>query len=250
MLLTLRPVNPNPLQLVANKEPSNIAIRPARLFRYLSLISLALLIIDLAALYLKEVRQVDGFVVNMLYHFFDVSRESNIPSLFSTLILFIATVLLFFISSSIGRLSGTRKYWLLLAAIFLFVTIDEAASIHEQFNKYGSSVREESGYLHYTWVIPYGIFAVAVGIFFIRFLLTLPVKTRTLFVVAGAMYAGSAIGFELLEGNIVATYGVPTVEDKLFCAAEEFLEMFGICIFIYALLNYIAAHKVQAEIVS
>jgi uncharacterized membrane protein YqgA involved in biofilm formation len=40
------------------------------------------------------------------------------------------------------------------------------------------------------------------GIVYLKFIFHLPVKTRNLFIISCAVYAGSAIGFELLEGSI------------------------------------------------
>ena len=47
--------------------------------------------------------------------------------------------------------------------------------------------------------------------------------------------------FELFEGNIAKKYGPNTLNDLLLSATEEFLEMTGVIIFIYALLRYAAA---------
>ena len=231
-------------------ESPRFLIRPVVLLRGSVGVSIGLFLLNLAGIYLKKVLLLDSFAVNTLYFFFDASSEANIPTLFSTLVLFVATVCLFITYSAVAKITGTRIYWAALTLIFLFLTVDEAATIHEQFNKYNSDLGQNISWLHYTWVIPYAIFAAAAGTFFIKFLISLPASTRLLFVLAGSLYICSAIGFELLESQVVSQYGQGTTADKLFCAVEEFLEMSSICIFIYALLKYLEQFNVKLKIIN
>ncbi len=48
-----------------------------------------------------------------------------------------------------------------------------------------------------------------------------------------------AVGVELLEGHHYELYGSADVTFAIFYTIEEFMEMFGIVLFIYTLLTYI-----------
>lgn len=48
-----------------------------------------------------------------------------------------------------------------------------------------------------------------------------------------------AIGFEMLGGRYAELYSNKTILYALLYTCEEFLEMFGVALFIYALLSYI-----------
>ncbi len=197
-------------------------------------------IINLISVYLDKILNWDNFTSHAITYYFDVSREGNIPELFSALILFISSALLFLIfrltrSKSIPQ----RKYWLALSLIFLFLTADEATQIHEQFNKLKTVLPDMNGALTYPWIVSYSILALIIGLWFIRFLIQLPRKTRILFMISGFIYVGSALGFEILEGYAVRQDGMGSLQDRLWCSLEEFLEMSGIVLFIYSLLKYL-----------
>jgi hypothetical protein len=223
-----------------NDGSPTLSVNPLTFSKRLLIIAVILLLLNLCAIYLKKVLLIDNFVSNALYFFFNASAEANIPTYFSSLILFIAAAVLYVIYKSAPIESGKKRYWQVLMIIFAWLSLDETASIHEQFGKIGQTLHLHSGYLYYSWIIPYILFAIIAFFFFLRFLFKLPYSTRILFIVSGFIYTGAAIGFEFFEGNIAKKYGPNTLNDLLLCAIEEFLEMTGVIIFIYALLRYAA----------
>jgi hypothetical protein len=76
---------------------------------------------------------------------------------------------------------------------------------------------------------------------FIKFITHLDQKTRYLFLIAGALYVGGAIGFEIIENLYADAYGQDLVYSML-QNLEEGMEMAGIIVFIYALLNYMGSN--------
>ena len=77
---------------------------------------------------------------------------------------------------------------------------------------------------------------------YLRFLFGLPARTRRLFLVAGSLYVGGAIGIELVGGRHAYLYGTQNMGYEMIVTFEEFLEMMGIVVFIYALMSYMAEH--------
>jgi len=119
------------------------------------------------------------------------------------------------------------------------LSIDEISSLHERLIK---PVRENlgtSGLLFSAWVIPYGLALILFVAGYLKFLLQLPKKIMYLFCISGAVFVAGAIGLELFEGHHYERHGSIDLTFAVFYTVEEFLEMFGIVLFIYTLLAYI-----------
>ena len=134
----------------------------------------------------------DNFVSNAIFFFFDASSEGNTPTYFSCLLLLIAVVMLYVIYKNSPKGTGIKMYWLVLMIIFAWLSLDETASIHEQFGKIGKTLHLTSDYLYYSWILPYILFAIVAFFFFVRFLFKLPYTTRILFIISGLIYTGAA----------------------------------------------------------
>jgi len=133
-------------------------------------------------------------------------------------------------------------HWLGLALIFLFLAMDEALEIHEQFaGPVRSALDITSGPFYFAWVIPYGVALLIFLAAYLKFLIELPARTRLLFVSAGCIYVTGAIGFELLGGSHSALSGKENLMYVALSTSEEVFEMGGILIFVYALLSYISS---------
>jgi hypothetical protein len=134
-------------------------------------------------------------------------------------------------------------YWSILTFGFLYLAVDEAVSIHELANSPLRSVisNGEPSILHYAWVIPAAVAIVLFGLLFAGFLRRLPFKTRTAFVIAAIMYVGGGLGVELLEGRY-GDWQPDSVALNALVVLEETLEMFGVIVFIWALLVYITVN--------
>ena len=146
-------------------------------------------------------------------------------------------------------------HWKSLAVLFLFLALDEDASLHELLIDPVREVLPASGVLRFAWVVPYGLAVLAIGVLYLRFVLSLRTRTRNLFIVAGALYIAGALGFELLGGWYMSRHD--DLEDLTYSfivAGEEVLEMTGLVAFIYALLDFLAVpdgqHAVRVSVAS
>jgi len=226
-----------------------IQIVPKKVFKFLLSIVLILLFANTAGIILKYFLGHD--YVFGLINLFDFDTEKNIPTFYSTLALFFSSVLLFFTALVTKKLQAPYPfYWLILAIIFLFLSLDEFISIHEQIVYSMSRIIDSSGMVHpAAWVIPYGIvLIVIVGIYF-KFLMSLPPKIRTLFLISGAIFVIGAIGFEIVGGKYDELHGHENVIYALLYTGEELFEMLGIVFFIYSILMYIAMQFPSVEII-
>jgi hypothetical protein len=99
----------------------------------------------------------------------------------------------------------------------------------------------EARNLHYfSWVIPGSIIALGVLFAYLKFLFNLPLKTKLLFIISGTIFIGGTVGMELVGGIYLAQgETIQSIGYAMITTIEEFLEMMGIVIFIYALINYL-----------
>jgi hypothetical protein len=178
--------------------------------------------------------------VKMVVRLFDLDGETNFPAFYSSLALLFSSLLLFYVAFSHRDVKRDFVAWLLMALGFLFLSLDEAAMLHEMLAGTARRSLDLSGLLYNAWVIPYGIIMILGGILYLPFLLRLPKPTLLLFVVSGVIFVSGAVGVEMFEGKWEAIHGTENMTYDLYVAVEEFLEMFGVALFIYALLRYIA----------
>jgi hypothetical protein len=171
---------------------------------------------------------------------FNLNFENNVPTFFTTFMLVACAALLAVIARHSAMTDGGATYWKWLALVFLFLAVDEDASLHELLIEPLRERLPMAGPLYFAWVVPYGLAVLVVGLVYLRFVQSLPVRTCRLFVAAGIIYLVGALGFELAGGWYLSQ--ADASEDlrySLLVAAEESLEMSGIVLFIYALLDHL-----------
>ena len=172
----------------------------------------------------------------------NVDEEENFPTLYSASALLISSALLAIIAYA-KKLAGERyvQHWGALSIIFLILSLDEFLGLHEKVIEPLRHTLKAGGLFYYTWVIPGAIFVLVCLLSFMRFLAALPVKTRRLILIAGTVYIGGALGVEMLDGYYAQMYSNDSMMYSTLTTIEEFMEMLGIVIFIYALLSYISS---------
>ena len=214
---------------------------PSRVTRFLSIVVAILIALSTAgqiSKYFLGHPKLKGLVPA-----FYVDFESNVPTWYSSCALLLAAALLLLIA--IAKLQQRDRYgahWLALSALFLFLSIDEVAMIHEYPIDPLRETFHAGGPLYYTWVVPGILFVMIVGFSFSRFLLHLPDRIRNLFLVAGAIFVGGAIGVEMLSGMQADRFGEENFTYAMIVTVEEFFEMLGVVLFIHALLEYMHRH--------
>ena len=173
--------------------------------------------------------------------YFNFDQEYNFPSLYSALALGFSSYILAIITIiKKSRKSKYARHWKALTLIFLFLAIDELCSIHELSIPLLRGATNAHGLLYFTWVVPAFFLLIIFLLAFRKFIQSLPIKTKTLFIAAGFVYVTGALGMELIGGYIADSYGYNTIYG-IASSIEEILEMLGVVIFIYGLLSYLQA---------
>jgi hypothetical protein len=171
-----------------------------------------------------------------------VDNERNIPTLFSVLDLALASLCLAVVAA-LTRKNGRPDFskWVVLSVGFLYLAFDEALSLHERMSAPIKSFfgGRDVGFHHTYWAIPGLAGVIVLGLYFLKFLFRLPARTRILFVLAGAIFVGGAVGVEMLSGDYYEVHGYG-LGYSMIATIEESLEMAGVILFIYAILDYLA----------
>lgn len=181
---------------------------------------------------------------------FFVGNDQSVPSWYASVILLLCSVLLAVIThAERGDGAGRSLPWGILAAVFLYLSVDEGVGLHERMGPLGGATLEAAGLgsevpISRTWVIPAAALVLVFVLAYARFFLALPGRIRALFLVAGALFVGGALGMEVLTDLYVYLNGGTgsltilqnVARTVLLPHVEELLEMLGVVVFVHALL--------------
>lgn len=233
---------------MTSSAPS-IKINPAKVLTVLLLTCAILVGLSIWGQYLKYFPGVidmrsgfQEFAVDLLMKSFYTDAESNVPTYFNTILLFIAALLAALIAAwKHSEKDHFRIHWLGLSLVFLYLSMDEAAVLHE---KLIDPMRELFNYerfggiFYFAWVIPGMAAILAFMIAYLRFFLNLDNKYKILFFLSLAVYIGGIIGGEMLSGHFAGTIGFKNFTYAAYTSMEESLEWIGCSLLIYSLLAY------------
>ncbi len=210
---------------------------------------LAAIALGLAVLYLG-VRRIDHHYPDLVrpefLSFVNLTGEANLPTWFSALLWQIAALLAFSIAQAHREKNLPNVgYWIGMVPLFLFLSLDEAAMIHENVGDMIARRAELPDVFNYTfaWVL-FGVGLVAVvGLIYLRFLLRLQRALAVLFVASAAIFVFASVGVESVSASVWngkldqfpfgLTWGRMVV-------LEETLEKLGVILLLYTLLRVLA----------
>lgn len=240
-LTSVEQIDSYPSTTSSSAKELEFSLFPKKITRFLVILVSSLLVCSLffqfCLYFLPDFPLRDGLALLS-----NVDKEQSIPTLYSWSALLFCAGLLSVIAQA-KKAAGDRyvNYWRVLAVIFAYISLDEATSIHERFIGPLRTSLNTSGFLYYAWVIPGAICVLIFVLGFFKFTTALPPKTKRLFWTAGVVFVGGAIGMELVSGVYADVHGINNFTISVTTSIEEFMEMIGIVIFIYALLSYISS---------
>lgn len=166
----------------------------------------------------------------------DVDNEISIPTWWSQTILLIVAV-----TSLAAWKVGGSHWWITSSGLFLFLSVDEGAMLHEAFiTKFREWTTDgtATGLTNHLWIIPVVILALLLLIPFIQLLRTLNRRNAILLATGIGLFAFGAVVYETF-GLIVFSGIGGFWYHGLNVAIEELLEMTGVSLSIYAVLEEI-----------
>jgi hypothetical protein len=135
-------------------------------------------------------------------------------------------------------------HWLFLGLIFLGLSLDEFIQLHEQGIRPIRETFDTGGFLYYPWIAPAALLTIIVGIAYLKFVQDLIGETRWVFILAGLLFVGGALGMEAIGGKYFDS--VMRLQENQYdliylslTHLEELLEMSGIVLFLHVGMRYV-----------
>lgn len=181
-----------------------------------------------------------------LVDYLSLSYEANLPT-WAIVVLLFATGLLLALVAASRRFEKARfaGHWWALAITFFYISLDELVQLHESLGKLFAL----DGVLHFSWVVPAAVLLAVWVAAFVPFVRHLPESTRRRFLIAGGIYVLGALVLELPLGWWTDLHGNHNAGYALIDWAEETLELVGMSVFFYSLVQYVAAPGDRLRIV-
>lgn len=205
----------------------------------------ALLAVANVALGVAQFADVDvpAAVVDLI----DAGAEGSLPTWFSAaLMLGIAAATWLAAAAeahndalSAGQVRAQQRAWRALSGVFVVLSIDEIAALHERAIVPLRETFGTSGLFYFAWVIPGLLLVALLAAVFWPFLRRLEPVTRRLVVLAGVLFVGGALALEMVGGLLVEQVGAGTATG-IVSLTEEMVELGGLVVFVAAVLR--AAH--------
>jgi hypothetical protein len=174
-------------------------------------------------------------------YLFDMNKELNVPSWFSSSLLLASGLLLLLVGLNARRSGLPGLPWVLMTVLFFYMSMDESTDLH---GFWGRVVDAEAlmgkGKAGFAWVLPGAVVVAAVGLVALRWALSLPEQTRNAFIIAGIVYVAGGLGFELI-GSQVADETFLNPAYLLASGLEETLEMCGVVIMLVGVVMHLQA---------
>lgn len=220
-----------------------------KVISFLAIIAVSISIISLILSIIVIGFSFENRIINVAFNLFYLDQERNLPTWFTSLLLIMNGLLLLLIAHRTRLMKLPHMwYWLILGVVFVGLSLDETAQLHEKLIEPVRTLFDTSGYLYFAWIIPAVIALVVGGLLYIPFFMRLPAKTRNMFFLAGLIYIGGVILLEALAGDYYAVLDV--IQDgqhdmryALMAHVEETMEMIGLLVFFYALNSYVIQYR-------
>jgi len=217
----------------------NISINPAKIAKLLVIIIIVLTIMSLTGQFYKYLLNEgqDRYITSMFF----LDSEFNIPTWYAAITILICSMLTAITYLLVkSEINPFKLHWLGLSVIFFVLASDEMLVFHEQSITPLRNLLGTSGFLYLAWIIPAGILLVIFFFTYYKFLFSLPANTRTKFIIAGIIYVTGAVVMEAIGSKILSDQGQNNLFYAIITNIEELLEMVGIVLFIYAILEYLS----------
>ncbi len=230
----------------------NISFSIGNITRVLILIAFYLAVQSITGRYVEDYAgDTASPLLSDVVRLFNINRESSVPTWYASSLLLVCAVFLGLIAwNKYVNREAYHRHWMGLACIFLYLSVDEGATIHEILTEPLQASLGTGGPLFFAWVVVAIPLVLLFVLAYFRFWWNLPSRIRTLFFLAGMIYVGGALGIEMIGANQWYHDGGTSLLYSTIGTLEEFCEMMGVITLIYALWVYLAgsANTLQISI--
>lgn len=229
--------NPPHSQGANVSESFRVSLSARSFVNRLSLVAAVLVVLHMVmwTVYFKtSILDNEGHWISLL----DLDTEASLGTWYSSILLFLGGAL------TLIQVAGRRErdawdgWWWFIGIALLMASLDEVAGFHESLNTDP----------HFTallgqWTVAGAILSAVLGVLVLPFLWRLPMRTRVLLILSGVVYVSGAVGVEFATIGYERDNLLNTLPYNLWNALEEGLEMAGIILYLYALLDWMAGAK-------
>ena len=170
---------------------------------------------------------------------FDLDGEKNIPALFSSAQLFLVGIVFLSMAYQLRQPHfSSPRFLAVLGMAFIFLSLDEAISIHEQITKSLVHIEWIPRFKgnHGIWVAPYLLIGLVFFLLTYKELLTMwrnSKREMTIMVLGFTIFLLGVVGMDVISFQFLREGDTPPYLYQLEVAIEEFLEMIGISLVLY-----------------
>lgn len=173
---------------------------------------------------------------------FQLDGEMNVPSLTSSLLLFITALTAFFTAWALPGAQKHKRAWTIIGVVFVVLSFDETIRLHEQISVLMASIDPADATSHIGWEVPYLAVIGVLGLYMLPWFLALDRGTQIRFAAAGIIYVFGAIGMEHAATIYYAAIGTDrtmdaTLTGQVFVTLEEVMEFSGVALFEYSMMR-------------
>jgi hypothetical protein len=180
---------------------------------------------------------------------FDVGGEQTVAAWLSSMLMLLCAVALYYLAAMKRQLGQAyAMHWLGLSVVFLGLSMDEAVGFHEMMVLPMREMFHTGGIFLFAWVIPALLFVLVLGIIYLGFLRDLEAAVRRRFLLAGGLFVGGSVGFEMLEGKLAGFYQQHQLLYEAAVHLEDSLEFAGVLLFLHSLLVYARDHSRELQL--
>ncbi|TDC46745.1 hypothetical protein E1212_26205 [Jiangella ureilytica] len=203
--------------------------------KVLLLLCATVVALHLAAVAVRSLARPDGAPADVLA-LLNGGHERSLASWWTSALL-IACALTAVVA---GRLAETRKAgraWVVLAAVFALLSLDEIVSLHERGAEWAAAVFESGSLLaRLGWTIPAAAVLVLSLVVLVPAFRVIPARPRTVILAGLATSIAGALGMEVLN-VLLADAGARYLWRHLVMTLEEAAEMVGVVIVLLGVLT-------------
>lgn len=234
------------------KKYVRVGVNPTKLFVLAVSVIATFIIVHLIVHYLQYVTG-DLAASQTLVPRLNMNSEVSLPTWFSQTLLLAVAALVALAGLIVSNIKGRLAYaWFLLSAIFVYLSIDEGASLHEpstaiiqaQLLRFDVEVSRLQ-----VWLVEGTLALTVFAVAFTKLWLSLPKKARLLSCVGVILYGLGAVGTDVVAQLLGLATGVEDFEYAIWVAVEEGLEMLGVSLVAYGLAGYVQILNKKRQLV-
>lgn len=179
----------------------------------------------------------------------NLGKDSAIPTWFAALLLGSTGLIFALVWRDVEREGNRREAlrWAGLAAIFIAMSVDEVAAIHEWAGEQ-ISLDQRGGFLTYDWIVLGAPLVVIVGLAYLRFVLGFEPRARMLFFVGAAFFVGGGLVIEAFNSALTGSGRQDTFRYGFQTGVEELFEFVGASMFLAAAMTIAAGRAVVLHV--